>query len=459
MRHSEPQELILTWRPEIAGVDQLHSCLGVSGDVDRNLEVTHHPLPTPVKRVERKLGDGSCKILALREMKQLQVMAKYEPPPDPCRSLCAEHIPWDRVVRRLIPVRGPRFELTAQTYKLHLIFLPCIHVRSAEPAWAGSCMVQPTLIHNTSYDPMSVRLNLQSGNPTVGENTTVVDAHTHFWDPALRHHRWLRGTRLDRPFTPADVDAGGHPVAGFIFVEADCLATEALDEAKWASDLSSQAAPVLGIVAHAPLDQPRALGAHLEALGELPLVVGVRRLLQDEPVAAFQSSDLVRGLRALVAFDYTFDACVRHDQLTALRSLARDCPDTQFVLDHVGKPPIASGSRSTWRRDLRALAACPNVSCKLSGLATQAATDWTRGDIHPYLIDAIEAFGPARCMYGSDWPVALLATTYSRWLETVIEATETLSAEERSAILADNATRIYGLRVRTDYERTWHAGG
>ncbi len=287
----------------------------------------------------------------------------------------------------------------------------------------------------------------------------MVDGHVHFWDPALHHHQWLHGTRLDRPYTPADVDIGEHPIDGVVFVEADCRASEALDEAKWASDLSCEATPVLGIVAHAPLDQPRALGSHLEALGDLPLVVGVRRLLQDEPPAAFENRDLVRGLRSLVAFGYTFDACVRHDQLTSLTSLARGCPDTQFVLDHVGKPPIASGSTSAWRRDLRALAACPNVSCKLSGLATEAGTDWTSGDIRPYLIDAIEAFGPARCMYGSDWPVALLATTYSRWLATVIEATETLSAQERSAIFADNATRIYGLRVRTDHERTEHAGG
>jgi L-fuconolactonase len=293
----------------------------------------------------------------------------------------------------------------------------------------------------------------------VDENTNLVDAHAHFWDPALRHHRWLRGTRLDRPFTPADLNTGVHPIDGFVFVEADCRATEALGEAKWASGLSFRVAPVLGIVAHAPLDQPRALGSHLKALADLPLVVGVRRLLQDESAAAFQSSDLVAGLRALVAFGYTFDACVRQDQLIALRSLARNCPDTQFVLDHVGKPAIAGGSASAWRRDLRSLAACPNVSCKLSGLATEAATAWTSSDIQPYLVDAIQAFGPARCMYGSDWPVALLATTYSRWLETVIGATETLSAEERSAIFADNATRIYGLRVRTAHERTEHAGG
>jgi L-fuconolactonase len=274
----------------------------------------------------------------------------------------------------------------------------------------------------------------------------ILDAHLHFWDPAARHHDWLaEHPQLLRRFTPEDLDSGRHELTGAVFVQADCRDDEALEEVRWVEQMASSHPFIVGVVAYAPVHRGRAVERQLVALAEHPLVVGVRRLLQGHPVDAITDQSLVRGVRMLPEWELTFDICVTHAQLPAVNQLVQSCPRTMFVLDHLGKPPVASGRLDPWRDDLARVAAHENVSCKLSGLATEASPGWRPGDFRPYLEYALEVFGAHRCMIGSDWPVATLRTSYERWFDVVLELIAELSEDEQAAVLGETARSTYGL--------------
>jgi L-fuconolactonase len=276
--------------------------------------------------------------------------------------------------------------------------------------------------------------------------TAIVDAHLHFWDPRARHHDWLAAhPSLQRRFGPDDLDAGRHEVTGAVFVQADCRDDEAMDEVRWVERLAEAYPFVSGIVAYAPLHRGRAAERHVARLACRPLVVGVRRLLQGQPVEAITAAAFVRGVRTLSEWNLSFDLCVTHDQLPAAVELVRACPRTVFVLDHLGKPPVASGRAQAWRDDLRHLASYSNVTCKLSGLSTEAAQGWRASDVRPYLEYGLEVFGPERCMIGSDWPVATLGTTVERWFDLVVAVIAELSAKDQAAVLRETAMATYDL--------------
>jgi L-fuconolactonase len=271
----------------------------------------------------------------------------------------------------------------------------------------------------------------------------LIDAHIHFWDPERLHYAWLEEIpALLRPFRPEHLPDGRER---YVFVQADCRAEETWAEIEWIAGLAERA-PILGIVAYAPLHEGAAARAGLERLAGHELVVGVRRLLQGEPESLLKSEELTNGVNMLAELGLTFDACVTHEQLPAVTALASRCPGVTVVLDHVGKPDIAGRQLDPWRADLAALATNPNVVCKLSGLTTEADHDaWTPDDLRPYLEHALDAFGPERCLVGSDWPVATLATSYERWFDVLLESLADLTGPEREAILAGNASRVYGV--------------
>lgn len=276
--------------------------------------------------------------------------------------------------------------------------------------------------------------------------TALLDAHLHLWDPAARHHDWLAAyPPLQRSFRPEDLDGDGHELTGAVFVQADCRDDEALDEMRWVADLARDHPVIRGIVAYAPLHQGRAAERHLAALAAEPLVTGVRWLLQDRTREEITGTALIHGLRLLTEWDLTFDICATHDQLATVSRLVEECPRTSFVLDHLGKPPVARGQLDPWREDLAKLASFPNVACKLSGLATEAAPGWSAADVRPYLEHALAVFGPGRCMIGSDWPVVTLAATAGHWFDVVLDVIATLPARQRAAVLRGTATKTYGL--------------
>lgn len=280
----------------------------------------------------------------------------------------------------------------------------------------------------------------------------VVDSHVHFWDPSAREHAWLDGNdRLDRPFGPEQyAAAAAGRVDGIVVVEADCRWDQAAEETSWFATLGAQGVPVLGIVAAARLESVD-VGAHLAWLRDQPLVVGVRRLLHDEPAGFCTRTDFVDGVRSLAAYGLTMDLCVRHHQLTEVRELVGKCPEVRFVLDHCGKPAIRRGDYDTWAAELSRLAELPGVVCKLSGLLNEAHPG-SVSNIPLYLGHALDVFGPERCLFGSDWPLCTTAGSWDDWWATVHDVIGPLDTGAGAEVLGDGAIAAYGL-ARVGSER------
>ena len=279
----------------------------------------------------------------------------------------------------------------------------------------------------------------------------VVDTHVHAWDTARLEHPWLsREPALPRRFLPAELDCGGVRVEAAVLVEADCRPDQADAETAWLLDLAREDPRVRGVVAAVPLEHGAACAGRVEELAADPLVVGVRRLLQDEPAGFAVQAGLVEGTWLLAGTGLVSDLCVRARQLAEVTRLAAMCPEVTFVLDHLGKPEIAAGAGSParqWASGLAGLASLPNVVCKLSGLTTQAAPGTPREPLVTHLRYAVDCFSPARCLFGSDWPVASETATYRGWYETVRAAVSDLGDDEQAGIMQGNAARVYGLAV------------
>ena len=175
---------------------------------------------------------------------------------------------------------------------------------------------------------------------------------------------------------------------------------------------------------------------------------GVRHIAQAEPDDFLEREDVVRGIELLGDFDLSYDILVYPQQLPAALSLVESLPGQRFVVDHLAKPRIRDGELEPWAAQMSELASHPNVWCKVSGLVTEA--DWSRWrpeDIHPYLDVVFEAFGPDRLMFGSDWPVCLLAASYRQVAELIDDYVACLSAAARDKLFGGNALRFYGLKI------------
>ena len=206
---------------------------------------------------------------------------------------------------------------------------------------------------------------------------------------------------------------------------------------------------IAGVVGWADLTAPD-IADRIAALAELPggaKLVGLRHQVQGEPDPDWLTRpDVLRGLAVAARAGLVYDLVITSGQLAASARAAAAVPDLLFVLDHLGKPPIAAGRTEPWAEDLRGLAALPNTSAKLSGLVTEA--DWRRwqvADLRPYADAALDAFGPDRLMFGSDWPVCTLAASYPDVLAAARTLTEQLSPAEREAVFSGTATAAYGL--------------
>lgn len=276
-----------------------------------------------------------------------------------------------------------------------------------------------------------------------------VDSHVHFWEPSRLRYTWLDNLpTLNRPYLPDHVPANGAnwSVEALVFVQADCAAEQGLLEADWVTSLVASDPRIRGIAAFAPLENGEDVRPVLEELKKRPLVKGVRRLIQSEPLGFSLQPDFVAGVQLLAEFDMTCDLCMRHFQMRDVIQLVRQCPRVNFVLDHIGKPDIKNGLLDPWRKDIAELAALPNVMCKLSGLVTEADWQhWKATNLQPYIDHALDVFGPDRVMFGSDWPVATLAATYPQWIETLMAATRSLSNTEREKLFYQNAAKFYRL--------------
>jgi L-fuconolactonase len=287
----------------------------------------------------------------------------------------------------------------------------------------------------------------------------MIDAHLHLWDPTRLDYDWLRfvPTIAGRQ-GPEQWSALNSGVRSAVFVQADCAPDQALAEVDWVAEQTHPDLEVLGIVAFAPLEQGAAVGEHLDALLQRPLVRGVRRSVQNEPDAFITDPRHLDGLVAVAERGLTVDVCARDHQLPLiielLGALFERAPDARVVLDHLGKPDIAAHAGdihgADWAGNLRRLAAFPNIFAKLSGLTTQ--DHWTEGrdvTLVPYVRHALECFGPERLMFGGDWPVVELAGGYAPW-QALFETTLTaLPLRDRLRIEAGTAAEFYALAPET----------
>ena len=279
----------------------------------------------------------------------------------------------------------------------------------------------------------------------------TVDAHHHLWDLAVRDQPWLfeeDGLEpLRRTFTVEELARAARPTG----VEATVL-VQTVTEAGETPELLALAAEhelIAGVVGWVDLEADDVAGA-LAALRELPggdRLVGIRHQVQGEPDPEWLCrADVRRGLRAVADAGLAYDLLTIPVQLPAAIETARALPDLQFVVDHLSKPPIASGEREPWATQMRALAEHDNVACKLSGMVTEAHwAAWDVADLRPYAETVLGAFGAQRVMFGSDWPVCLVAASYAAVMGAAEELTAALSPAERADVLAGTARRIYGL--------------
>ncbi len=279
----------------------------------------------------------------------------------------------------------------------------------------------------------------------------IIDAHVHLTDPARISYPWMADVPdLQRPWTPADFDAltGAVKIEAMVFVEVDAAWTDKLAEAEYVTGIAATEPRLRGMVAAIAMDRGEATEAALAEMRRYPLLRGVRHLIErhtDSPGWACRPA-MIDGVRLLGARDLVFDLCLKHPQLPDATELARACPDVTFVLDHIGKPGIRAGLFDQWRDDLRAMAALPNVICKISGVVTEADhAAWTEDAVLPYLTHALSAFGAERVMFGGDWPVSELATGYDRWVALVDRAVQPFGPRVAAGLWSGTARRVYRL--------------
>jgi L-fuconolactonase len=274
-----------------------------------------------------------------------------------------------------------------------------------------------------------------------------VDAHQHFWHYTPDEFGWIddsmAAVRLD--FLPSDL----RPLMDQAKMSATVAvqARQSIEETRWLLDLADRHPWIAGVVGWLPIADP-SIEHTLEEFADNPRLKGVRHVLQGEPDAYMDRDGFNAGIAPLRQHSLTYDVLILERQLPAAIRFVDRHPDQPFVLDHLAKPSIAAHQVEPWRTHLRELARRPNVSCKLSGMVTEADfSAWTIEDLRPYIETALEAFGPSRLLFGSDWPVCTAASTYDHWVTIVHELVSALSEEERNAIFGDNAAKFYNLSI------------
>jgi L-fuconolactonase len=273
-----------------------------------------------------------------------------------------------------------------------------------------------------------------------------IDAHHHFWKYDPVRYSWMneRMEVLKRDCQPSEllIEIEKTGIDGVVSVQAD-QSIRATDELL---EHAAQRDFIKGVVGWFPLADP-AVEEILTEYSDNPWLKGVRHVVQDELNDRFILGDAFNeGIRKLKKFDLVYDILIYERQLAASIEFVDLHPGQPFVLDHVAKPRIGDGLMEPWKEQMFELAKRENVTCKLSGMATEANwEEWTYEDLRPYMEVALDAFGPARLMFGSDWPVARLAVEYEPWVKLCREFISSLSQDECEAIEGGNAVRAYRL--------------
>ncbi len=277
----------------------------------------------------------------------------------------------------------------------------------------------------------------------------AIDAHHHFWDPRRSHYPFLTDelASIRRPFGPSDLapelEAAG--IGGTVLVQT----RPSLPETREFLAVAAATPFVQGVVGWVDLAEPRVADTIAE-IREGPggdKLVAIRHQLHDEPDTEWVLRPAVlAGIAEVGRAGLVYDVLIRPREMPFALEAIRRSPNVRFVVDHLAKPPIASGALEPWASLLREFGREPQVACKISGMVTEADwSAWRVDDLRPYVAVALEAFGPDRLLFGSDWPVCLVAATYGQVVGAAREALDSLSPDEATAVFGGTARRVYGL--------------
>jgi L-fuconolactonase len=273
-----------------------------------------------------------------------------------------------------------------------------------------------------------------------------IDSHQHYWQYNPRGYGWMSEDMgvIQRDFFPANLKPLLESIGfdGAVAVQA----RQVPEETDVLLQLADSNEIVKGVVGWVDLRSP-SVAHELEKYAANPKFKGVRHILHDEPDDQFMLlPDFQRGLRELKAFGLTYDLLLRPRHIPYAIQLVQNFPDQPFVVDHIAKPPIKEHILSPWEQDFRELATYENVTCKLSGMVTEADwKNWTPDDLKPYLDIVLDAFGADRLMIGSDWPVSTLCGDYTTVMNVVIDYVKKLSPQDQAKILGDNCVQFYNI--------------
>lgn len=277
----------------------------------------------------------------------------------------------------------------------------------------------------------------------------IVDTHLHIWDPTRIRYPWLDAIPLlNRPWLLDDYRAAfaSVEVEAMVFVQCEADFAAFVDEADWVAAQAVAEPRIRGMVAWAPLEKGAAVDEDLARLKRHSILRGIRRIIQFEDDIDFcLRPGFIEGVRRVAAHGLSFDICIDHRHMANILRFVEKLPEVPMILDHIGKPAIRDGTMEPWATQMRELARFDNVTCKVSGVATEASADWSPRDLRPYLDVAFSEFGLERTMFGGDWPVTLQAVEPSRWI-TILD--DHLSGQDEVALRAfwrDNALRVYRL--------------
>jgi len=275
----------------------------------------------------------------------------------------------------------------------------------------------------------------------------MIDSHHHLWKYSAAEYGWIdpRDTVIRRDFLPPQLEELMHHfgIEGTVVVQA----RQTLEETNWLLSLSEKHPLIRGVVGWVPLTDGAGVKRHLEHYAADRRLRGVRHVVHDEPDPRYiLRDDFNAGVSALEGTGLRYDILIFERHLPAAIEFVDRHPNQVFILDHIAKPRIKDRILSPWDRNMREIAKRGNVYCKLSGMVTEANPQrWTPRDLQPYIDVVLGAFGPKRIMYGSDWPVVLLAADYARWFGTVQNAIGKLSKTEQERIMGGTAVEAYGL--------------
>jgi L-fuconolactonase len=278
------------------------------------------------------------------------------------------------------------------------------------------------------------------------QNIPLIDSHLHLWDIELLDYPWLKDVpKINKSFSIVDYqdETKSLNIEKMVFVQCECLPEQSIAEIRFVEQQALKDPRIRGMVVYAPLEKGSEILPALALFKQNQLIKGVRRMYDDTPEIC-TDPDFLTAVRLLPEYGLCMDLSIKPSSAARTLLMIQSCPDTQFVLDHMGKPDIKNDGFSQFKQDMDAFASLPNVVVKISGLITEADWDhWSEEEVCKYITYAIDCFGTDRSMFGGDWPVILLAGNYDQWLQALIKCVKRYSDEDIHKLFYDTANKVY----------------